>query len=78
MTDGLPPFADRHLGPGTEEVAAMLAVVGAGSLDELIDRAVPAGIRQTTRLALPAAAHRGPRSSPGCGRSPTATRWSPR
>ncbi len=55
MTDGLAPFAPRHLGPGAEEIEAMLAVVGAGSLDELIERAVPAGIRQTSRLALPEA-----------------------
>ncbi len=33
----------------------MLATVGVGSLDELIDRAVPAGIRLDHRLDLPEA-----------------------
>ena len=52
-------FADRHIGPRDGELAAMLAAVGAGSLDELIDRAVPAAIR-TARPAGPAARpHRG-------------------
>ncbi len=54
MPDGLPPFAHRHLGPDADEIAAMLEVVGMASLDELIDRAVPAGIRDDARLALPA------------------------
>lgn len=37
-------FADRHIGPDSEAVAAMLAVIGVGSLDELAAKAVPAGI----------------------------------
>jgi glycine dehydrogenase len=55
MTDGLPPFAHRHLGPGADEIEAMLAAVGVESLDALVDAAVPASIRQDTRLALPEA-----------------------
>jgi glycine dehydrogenase len=48
-------FADRHIGPDAAEVDAMLASVGVGSLDELIDKAVPSGIRLDHRLDLPEA-----------------------
>jgi glycine dehydrogenase len=37
-------FADRHIGPGGDEIAKMLAVIGVDSLDELAARAVPAKI----------------------------------
>jgi len=37
-------FADRHIGPDSQAVAAMLAVIGVESLDELASKAVPAGI----------------------------------
>ncbi|BAX92741.1 aminomethyl-transferring glycine dehydrogenase [Mycobacterium shigaense] len=37
-------FADRHIGPDDQAVAAMLAVIGVGSLDELAAKAVPSGI----------------------------------
>lgn len=37
-------FADRHIGPDSQAVAAMLAVIGVDSLDELAAKAVPAGI----------------------------------
>ena len=50
------PFAERHIGPGDDEIAKMLAVVGHGSLEELAEAAVPAAIRATERLdLLPAA-----------------------
>jgi glycine dehydrogenase len=39
-----PNFADRHIGPDADEVATMLKTVGVGSLDELADKALPAGI----------------------------------
>ncbi len=39
-----PNFADRHIGPDSDEVATMLKVIGVGSLDELADKALPAGI----------------------------------
>ena len=39
-----PLFADRHIGPDSDAVAAMLEVVGVDSLEELARRAVPAGI----------------------------------
>ena len=38
-------FVDRHIGPRPDAIAHMLEVVGAASLDELIDQAVPASIR---------------------------------
>ncbi|OBI48782.1 aminomethyl-transferring glycine dehydrogenase [Mycobacterium sp. E787] len=37
-------FADRHIGPDSQAVAAMLAVIGVESLDELASKAVPTGI----------------------------------
>jgi glycine dehydrogenase len=37
-------FAARHIGPDSQAVAAMLAVIGVDSLDELAAKAVPAGI----------------------------------
>jgi glycine dehydrogenase len=47
-------FIHRHLGPRRDDLPAMLEVVGAGSLDELVDKAIPAAIRMDGRLALPA------------------------
>ena len=49
------PFSERHIGPREDDVAKMLAVVGAGSLEELAEAAVPAAIRATRRLDLPPA-----------------------
>ena len=51
----IPPFAHRHIGPDDAEIEAMLATVRVASLDALVDAAVPASIRQDTRLALPEA-----------------------
>ncbi|HVU61712.1 MAG TPA: aminomethyl-transferring glycine dehydrogenase [Mycobacteriales bacterium] len=48
-------FADRHIGPGADERAKMLAVVGYGSLDELTDAALPRTIRAGGELPVPAA-----------------------
>lgn len=45
-------FAQRHIGPRPEEIATMLKVVGASTLDELIDETVPSAIRDET-LGLP-------------------------
>ena len=47
-------FADRHIGPRSDEIDKMLATVGAGSLDELIAQTIPASIRDET-LDLPVA-----------------------
>jgi len=46
-------FAPRHIGPGPEAVAEMLALLGHESLDALIDAGVPADIRRAEPLALP-------------------------
>ena len=37
-------FADRHIGLDSDAIAAILAVIGVDSLEELARRAVPAGI----------------------------------
>jgi glycine dehydrogenase len=42
-----PRFADRHIGPDDAAVATMLEVVGVSSLDELAEKALPAGILDT-------------------------------
>ncbi|MEQ9261440.1 MAG: aminomethyl-transferring glycine dehydrogenase [Roseovarius sp.] len=51
-TDYLPyDFANRrHIGPSPEEMAEMLKVIGAESLDHLIDETVPKSIRQAEPL----------------------------
>lgn len=48
-------FAARHIGPDSQAVAAMLAVIGVDSLDELASKAVPTGIldRLTDNGAAP-------------------------
>jgi glycine dehydrogenase len=51
--EGVSPFADRHIGLDAADRAAMLRVVGAASLTELADRAVPAAIRRPDALPLP-------------------------
>jgi glycine dehydrogenase len=48
-------FANRHIGPDEPEVAEMLRVVGASSLDDLIDQTIPSTIRLRRPLNLPAA-----------------------
>jgi glycine dehydrogenase len=45
-------FARRHIGPSPEDVPAMLAAVGAVTLDELIDQTVPPSIRQRVPLSI--------------------------
>ena len=45
-------FIHRHIGPSDADIAAMLEVVGAGSLTELIDIGVPDTIRTETGLGL--------------------------
>ncbi|WP_037356164.1 aminomethyl-transferring glycine dehydrogenase [Amycolatopsis orientalis] len=50
------PFDTRHIGPGEAERAKMLAECGYGSLDALVEAAVPSAIRTAGDLALPAPA----------------------
>ncbi|MGH8889516.1 MAG: aminomethyl-transferring glycine dehydrogenase [Acidothermaceae bacterium] len=56
--DAIRGFVDRHLGPDPDAQAKMLAVVGFGSLDELVSAAVPSSIKDDAgrRSALPPAA----------------------
>ncbi len=55
LTDYKPyDFANRrHIGPSVAEIDAMLKVVGATSLDDLIDQTVPKNIRQKQPLNWP-------------------------
>ncbi len=46
-------FIARHIGPDASEIAAMLATIGAASLEQLIDQTVPAAIRLPADLPLP-------------------------
>ena len=46
------PFVHRHLGSNAEDAEAMLATVGCRSLEELVQRTVPASIRAARPLAL--------------------------
>jgi len=56
MTTAPYAFADRHIGPGDDDVRAMLARIGVPSVDALIDQAVPKSIRLDRPLNLPAPA----------------------
>ncbi|MDZ4744906.1 MAG: aminomethyl-transferring glycine dehydrogenase [bacterium] len=51
MTD----FASRHLGRSQDDLSSMLGVVGASTLDALIDETIPADIRLKKSLDLPPA-----------------------
>jgi len=46
-------FAQRHIGPDQDGIAAMLKLLGVDSLDALIDKTVPAAIRMARPLQLP-------------------------
>ena len=59
VSDPLSPcdsFARRHLGSTDAEIAQMLATLGEPSLDALIAKTVPSGIRLAGPMNLPAAA----------------------
>ena len=45
-------FASRHIGPTPRDIEAMLEVIGVPTLDDLLDRTVPASIRHDEPLAL--------------------------
>ncbi|MEV4723272.1 aminomethyl-transferring glycine dehydrogenase [Micromonospora humida] len=49
-------FADRHIGPGPDDERRMVEAVGYGSIDELMDAAIPEVIRWHGALDLPAPA----------------------
>ncbi len=46
-------FVDRHIGPGPDEIDALLEEVGVPSLNDFVDRAVPPRIRLDRALDLP-------------------------
>jgi glycine dehydrogenase len=48
-------FVRRHIGPSDSELAAMLHVVGAATLDDVAGKTVPASIRSNAALDLPPA-----------------------
>lgn len=46
-------FVTRHIGPGPDDLATMLSVIGVDSVDQLIAETVPAAIRLDEALSLP-------------------------
>jgi glycine cleavage system P protein (glycine dehydrogenase) len=48
-------FADRHIGPDAEDQRRMLDAVGYGSVEELMDAAIPESIRWSGTLNVPPA-----------------------
>src|SRR6201996_6601320 len=46
-------FAGRHIGPNEKQTTDMLATIGVKSLDELIDKTIPAAIRSKKPLNIP-------------------------
>ena len=48
-------FAARHIGPRPSDIAAMVAALGYGSLDEIVNAAVPENIRLRRPLNVPEA-----------------------
>ncbi len=47
-------FVNRHIGPSLAEREAMLATLGLGTLEELVDKTVPQALRTTTPLQFEA------------------------
>lgn len=52
----LPAFVGRHIGPGADDVTAMLRAVGHETLEALVDHALPGAIRSDGPLRVEAAA----------------------
>ncbi|BEL03885.1 aminomethyl-transferring glycine dehydrogenase [Actinoplanes sichuanensis] len=48
------PFVSRHIGPDTDEQTTMLKAIGYGSVEQLMDAAIPESIRFHGELDLPA------------------------
>ena len=53
MAEATTGFADRHIGPRAADLDRMLGIVGAPSVDALMNEAIPAGIRLAEPLDLP-------------------------
>lgn len=47
-------FVNRHIGPNAADTEHMVKAIGVSSVDELIDKTIPAGIRLPKPLNLPA------------------------
>ena len=45
-------FANRHIGIGEKDLAVMLEKIGVESLDELVNKTIPANIRLKEKLKL--------------------------
>ena len=45
-------YQERHIGPNADETKEMLATIGVGSMDELIQRTIPKGIRLAKGLEV--------------------------
>jgi glycine dehydrogenase len=52
VTTSAEQFADRHIGPSPDDVERMLAALGVATLDDLLDQAVPASIRDDKPLEV--------------------------
>lgn len=48
-------FSKRHIGPGFSETKAMLGITGNNSIEEMVSKTVPDGIRMSQLLNLPEA-----------------------
>ncbi len=59
-SSGHGPFVERHVGPGPDERATMLAALGLDDVGDLLDEAVPAAIRDDAPLQLPEASDEAP------------------
>ncbi len=55
ILDASDTFAHRHIGPGADEIAEMLAVVGFEDIESFTDAVVPEGIRNRSAMNLPVA-----------------------
>ncbi len=49
------PFVARHIGPRPQDVKEMLHALGLSSLEELVDKTLPASIRRGGKVSLPSA-----------------------
>lgn len=45
-------FVNRHVGPNSKDISKMLSAIGVSTLDELVDKTVPASIRLKEELKL--------------------------
>ncbi len=50
-------FQEKHIGPGENDTRKMLDSIGVSSLEELIRRTIPSGIRMQQELELPGPQH---------------------